>query len=70
MASRRKVEYEEANAYAVENGILHLETSAKDASNVKNLFVEIAKQLPKTPPQPDREAFPLSPPIEQSSSCC
>ena len=64
------MEYEEANAYAVENGILHLETSAKDASNVKNLFIEIAKCLPKTSPQPDREAFPLSPQPEQSSNCC
>mmetsp|Transcript_14191 Transcript_14191/g.21803 ORF Transcript_14191/g.21803 Transcript_14191/m.21803 type:complete len:120 (-) Transcript_14191:1572-1931(-) len=70
LESRRKVEYEEANAYANENGILHLETSAKDASNVKNLFVEIAKRLPKNPPQPEREAFPLVPQVEQPRSCC
>lgn len=70
LGARRKVEYEEANAYALENGILHLETSAKDASNVKNLFVEIAKRLPKNPPQPDREAFPLAPQVEQTRSCC
>merc|ERR1711966_491552 len=48
LESRRKVEFEEANAYAEENGILHLETSAKNANNVKALFVEIAKKLPKT----------------------
>jgi GTPase SAR1 family protein len=59
LESRRKVEFEEANAYAVENGILHLETSAKNANNVKSLFVEIARKLPKTPPQPEREAFPI-----------
>ena len=64
------MEYEEANAYANENGILHLETSAKDASNVKKLFVEIAKCLPKNPPQPEREAFPLVPQVEQSRNCC
>jgi small GTP-binding protein len=57
--SRRKVEYEEANAYAKENGILHLETSAKNSNNVKSLFVEIAKKLPKAAPQPEREAFPI-----------
>jgi Ras-related protein Rab-5C len=59
LESRRKVEFEEANAYAMENGILHLETSAKNANNVTSLFVEIAKKLPKTPPQPEREAFPI-----------
>merc|ERR1712224_742067 len=60
LASRRKVEFEEANAYAEENGILHLETSAKNSNNVKALFVEIAKTLPKNPPQEARgEAFPL-----------
>jgi len=68
--SRRKVEFEEANAYAEENGILHLETSAKNANNVKSLFVEIAKKLPKNPPQQEREAFPLMPAEQQSRSCC
>uniref|UniRef100_A0A6S9IM14 Uncharacterized protein n=1 Tax=Ditylum brightwellii TaxID=49249 RepID=A0A6S9IM14_9STRA len=68
--SRRKVEFEEANAYAEENGILHLETSAKNANNVKALFVEIAKKLPKNPPQPEREAFPIIPPKQESKSCC
>ena len=70
LESRRKVEFEEANAYAEENGILHLETSAKNANNVKALFVEIAKKLPKNPPQPEREAFPIMAPQEQNRSCC
>jgi len=70
LESRRKVEFEEANAYAEENGILHLETSAKNASNVKALFVEIAKKLPKNPPQPEREAFPIMPQKQESRSCC
>jgi small GTP-binding protein len=68
--SRRKVEFEEANAYAEENGILHLETSAKNANNVKALFVEIAKKLPKNPPQPEREAFPIMAPQQENRSCC
>ena len=33
LESRRKIEFEEANSYAEENGILHLETSAKNANN-------------------------------------
>jgi len=70
LESRRKVEFEEANAYAEENGILHLETSAKNANNVKALFVEIAKKLPKTPPQPEREAFPIMPQQQEKSNCC
>jgi len=70
LESRRKVEFEEANSYAEENGILHLETSAKNANNVKALFVEIAKKLPKNPPQPEREAFPLAAPQNENRSCC
>lgn len=70
LESRRKVQFEEANSYAEENGILHLETSAKNANNVKALFVEIAKKLPKNPPQPEREAFPLTAPQHDNRSCC
>ena len=70
LESRRKVPFEEANAYAEENGILHMETSAKNANNVKSLFVEIAKTLPKDPQQPEREAFPITPPTEETRNCC
>eukprot|EP00526_Cylindrotheca_closterium_P023960 CAMPEP_0113602268 /NCGR_PEP_ID=MMETSP0017_2-20120614/665_1 /TAXON_ID=2856 /ORGANISM="Cylindrotheca closterium" /LENGTH=193 /DNA_ID=CAMNT_0000510603 /DNA_START=71 /DNA_END=652 /DNA_ORIENTATION=+ /assembly_acc=CAM_ASM_000147 len=70
LESRRKVDFEEANAYAEENGILHLETSAKNANNVKALFVEIAKKLPKNPPQPEREAFPIAAPQQTTNNCC
>ena len=71
LESRRKIEFEEANAYAMENGILHLETSAKNANNVKSLFVEIARKLPKTPPQPEREAFPImAPQGPEQRNCC
>jgi len=71
LESRRKVSLEEAENYALENQILHLVTSAKDGSNVKSLFVEIAKKLPKNPPQPEREAFPITAQAgEQNRSCC
>ena len=68
--TRRKVEFEEANAYAEENGILHLETSAKNANNVKALFVEIAKTLPKSVPEPERESFPIMPQPQEKPNCC
>jgi small GTP-binding protein len=41
LASKRKVEPEEAEAYANENGIFFMETSAKSATNVNEVFVEI-----------------------------
>ncbi|KAL3760334.1 hypothetical protein ACHAWU_006332 [Discostella pseudostelligera] len=70
LESRRKVDFNEANAYAEENGILHMETSAKNSNNVRALFVEIAKSLPKTIQQPEREAFPIMPQKQESRNCC
>lgn len=43
MDNKRKVPTEEAQQYADENEIVFMETSAKTAQNVKNLFVEIGK---------------------------
>jgi len=48
LANKRKVDIEEAQSYSDENGILFMETSAKTAANVNELFVAIAKKLPKT----------------------
>ena len=48
LASARKVEPEEAESYANDNGIFFMETSAKTATNVNELFVAIARRLPKT----------------------
>jgi Ras family len=56
------VQAEEARLYSEENGIVHMETSAKSALNVKSIFIEIAKKLPKATAQPEREAFPIMPP--------
>ncbi|KAJ1449680.1 small GTPase superfamily [Pelagophyceae sp. CCMP2097] len=72
LQNKRKVEYEEAQQYAEENGILHMETSAKNATNVKGLFQQIALKLPKNPAQVEREAFPIIPPkySADSKACC
>ncbi len=70
--SSRTVDKDEASQYAQDNGLIHMETSAKTAFNVKELFVEIAKRLPKSQPVPEREAFAVSPPqdAKKSGGCC
>ena len=50
--TKRKVEPDEAEAYAAQNGIFFMETSAKTATNVNELFVEIERKLPKIAPAP------------------
>ena len=47
LGNKRAVEYEEAQAYAEENGLLFMETSAKNANNVNEIFLAIATKLPR-----------------------
>ncbi|XP_060958975.1 ras-related protein RHN1 [Cannabis sativa] len=50
LEKKREVEFEEGEQYAKENGLVFLETSAKTAQNVNELFYEIAKRLVKSSP--------------------
>ncbi|CAH2216811.1 jg3678 [Pararge aegeria aegeria] len=43
LAAKRMVEFEEAQAYADENGLLFMETSAKTAMNVNDIFLAIGE---------------------------
>ncbi|KAL3967791.1 ras-related protein Rab-5C [Maylandia zebra] len=51
IANKRAVEFQEAQAYADDNSLLFMETSAKTAMNVNEIFMAIAKKLPKSEPQ-------------------
>ncbi|XP_065888607.1 ras-related protein Rab-5B-like [Dysidea avara] len=55
MSSKRMVEYDEAQSYAEENSLLFMETSAKTAMNVNEMFLAIAKKLPKVDPATTRQ---------------
>ncbi|CAK9226310.1 unnamed protein product [Sphagnum troendelagicum] len=73
--SKRKIESEEGKSYADENGLFFMETSAKTAQNVNELFYEIARKLPKAQPaqQPAGMALtdrPANRGLAQKSSCC
>jgi len=68
LVENRKVPIEEAQSFCDENGILFMETSAKSGANVNELFVAIAKKLPKTQQKPaaGRPAGLVSPTDQQS----
>lgn len=77
MVNKRAVEAQEAQAYADDNRLLFMETSAKTAMNVNEIFMAIAKKLPKSDPQPGpgqagrtRTGVDLQQEAPQGRSCC
>jgi len=71
LAENRKVDIKEAEAYADDNGIFFMETSAKTDHNVTDLFKTIARKLPKSTPKPtgaivfDQDVMP-----QKKGGCC
>jgi GTPase SAR1 family protein len=54
---RRIVDAAEVKAYAEESGCIALDTSAKTGLNVKELFVAIARKLPKAVRERDTDVI-------------
>ena len=70
LASKRTVENNEAKLFADENNLLFMETSAKTAVNVVEVFTAIATRLPKNDGAPEpNKAFPTEAPKEKSGCC-
>ncbi|KAL9261766.1 Ras-related protein [Drosera capensis] len=73
LEEKRTVSADEARAYAGENGLFFMETSAKTAVNVDEIFHEIAKRLPRAqPPQNPAGMVLVDRPTEaaRASTCC
>ncbi|XXG71968.1 hypothetical protein AAC387_Pa07g1178 [Persea americana] len=73
LEDKRKVTVEATRSYAEENGLFFMETSAKTAINVNDIFHAIARRLPQAQPAQNTEGTVLMDRPAgrtQASACC
>mmetsp|Transcript_54453 Transcript_54453/g.110721 ORF Transcript_54453/g.110721 Transcript_54453/m.110721 type:complete len:122 (+) Transcript_54453:3-368(+) len=70
IVAKRKVDAEVADEYAKEHSLIYMDTSAKTAHNVKELFDAIAARLPKTQPAATNDAFTVMAEPEDTKKGC
>ncbi|CAL9196229.1 unnamed protein product [Musa hybrid cultivar] len=74
LVEARQVSVEATQTYAEENGLFFMETSAKTAINVNDIFYEIAKRLTRVQPVQNPQGMALADKPDQrivnTSSCC
>mmetsp|Transcript_19220 Transcript_19220/g.44728 ORF Transcript_19220/g.44728 Transcript_19220/m.44728 type:complete len:228 (+) Transcript_19220:82-765(+) len=81
MAEQRAIPLEAAEAFAKQEGLVFLETSAKTGKNVAKLFEAVALRLPDSPFVPEQPGIVVKPTIatitasntqstEQRKGCC
>ncbi|KAK8802421.1 hypothetical protein WA538_003348 [Blastocystis sp. DL] len=69
LEDNRQISREEAEEYAVENNLLFMETSAKMALNVREIFESIGHKLPKGAPVEKADAFTIAAPKQEKKKC-
>eukprot|EP00388_Colpodella_angusta_P012256 GDKJ01031110.1.p1 GENE.GDKJ01031110.1~~GDKJ01031110.1.p1 ORF type:complete len:194 (-),score=36.88 GDKJ01031110.1:194-775(-) len=65
----REVDTTDAKKFAEENNLYYIETSAKTGENVREMFEEIARRIPKTPKVP-RQIPKEEVSMERGGACC
>ena len=71
LEENRQVPREEAEEYAAENNLLFMETSAKAALNVREIFEAIGHKLPKgAPVQEKTDTFVIAAPQQNDKKKC
>lgn len=73
--NKRPIDLGEVNEYIEENGLIHMETSARRGDNVNEIFLEIArqvaiKQLPKNVDKYPGAFPPTKPKSKDTNGCC
>lgn len=66
MSKKRVVDYNEARTFAEVNNYSFFETSAKDDSNIDNVFLELVKKM-NSKPEIDKDPRPNT--VEKKSCC-